>query len=226
MYSQSAGIKRRRARAPGGAHAGEPPDTRQGPAAAALGLGRWSRPCQVSHGGGERHKLVPDPYYYESKKKYYYESKTSTPWGRGWMILAIEMGWARWSMAMGTETCLTEETLEIAMAGMTLKALAAARHMPAAHDRRTASMPSWCSCLLLMRPVYGCGSSPRRTARQPLVRINGHHPNSDFLLRTSFQLMHTNGDCSDTGLGCTFARSLHLVEDLTILLLQPLFTRT
>jgi hypothetical protein len=107
MYSQSAGIKRRRARAPGGAHAGEPPDTRQGPAAAALGLGRWSRPCQVSHGGGERHKLVPDPYYYESKKKYYYESKTSTPWGRGWMILAIEMGWARWSMAMGTETCLT-----------------------------------------------------------------------------------------------------------------------
>jgi hypothetical protein len=69
MYSQSAGIKRRRARAPGGAHAGEPLDTRQGPAAAALGLGRWSRPCQVSHGGGERHKLVPDPYYYESKKK-------------------------------------------------------------------------------------------------------------------------------------------------------------
>jgi hypothetical protein len=29
----------------------------------------------VSRGGGERHKPVPDPYYYESK--------TSTPWGTG-----------------------------------------------------------------------------------------------------------------------------------------------
>jgi hypothetical protein len=46
---------------------------------------------------------------------------------------------------------MQEETHEIAMAGMVSKASAATRHMPAAHDRRTASMPSWCLRLLSMR---------------------------------------------------------------------------
>jgi hypothetical protein len=97
---------------------------------------------------------------------------------------------------------MQEETLEIAMRGwhrrrrppphwMSTPRLR--RHMSVAHDRRTANMPSWCS--RLMRPVYGGGSSARRMPDSTMLAsisssttgtISGHHPNSDFLLRTAF----------------------------------------
>jgi hypothetical protein len=128
-----------------------------------------------------------------------------------------------------------EETLEIAMRGWHQRRRPPPhwtstprlrRHMSATHERRTASMPSWCSHL--MRPIYGCGSSARRMPdSMMLVSISSSTTGTNqwtssqfrFPLEDRIQLMHTNGamhDCSDTGLGRSRARSLHLVKDLTV----------